>query len=220
VPAKESAIDGVLPPRAGSRPLLLIDIDGVVSLFGFPPDAGAGGQRPPSRAPRYSQSNRCPEGSFHAIDGVPHFLSTTAARHLLGLVSVFDPVWCSGWEEKADEYLPHLLGLPAGLPCLSFERDVGGANTPRAHWKIDAIDAYAGPLRPLAWLDDAFNDACHEWAKARRGPTLLVQTAPHAGLTEREAAQLTEWAESAGQASREGRQPRQAAREGLSRAES
>jgi hypothetical protein len=177
VPAKERITPGPGRPAAGSRPLLLIDIDGVISLFGFPPHSR-------------------PEGSFHAIDGMPHFLSTTAARHLLSLVSVFDPVWCSGWEEKADEYLPHLLGLPAGLPFLSFERNVGGAKTARAHWKIDAIDTYADPHRPLAWIDDAFNDACHEWGAARPGPTLLVQTAPHAGLTKHEASQLMEWADS------------------------
>jgi hypothetical protein len=178
------------------RPLLLVDIDGVISLFGFPPQAR-------------------PEGVFHSIDGIPHLLSTAAAAHLLDLVSVFELAWCSGWEEKANEYLPHLLGLPAGLPYLSFERDMramGGAGggggkaergvgasatetgTTRAHWKLEAIDAYAGPHRPLAWIDDAFNNACHEWARARPAPTLLVQTKPPTGLTEREAVLLREWA--------------------------
>ncbi|HEY7952255.1 MAG TPA: hypothetical protein VID70_04655 [Solirubrobacteraceae bacterium] len=137
-----------------------------------------------------------PPGAFHAIDGIPHFLSTEAAENLLGLVSVFDLAWCSGWEEKADEYLPHLLGLPAGLPFLSFERDVGGIGTARAHWKLDAIDAFAGPDRPLAWIDDAFNDACHEWAAVRPGPTLVVQTAPEVGFTQREALRLRQWADS------------------------
>lgn len=161
----------------GPRPLLLIDIDGVISLFGFEAEAR-------------------PEGSFHWIDGIPHFLSTAAAEHLLSLVSVFELTWCSGWEEKADEYLPHLLGLPTGLPCLSFQRDVGGATTPRAHWKLDAIDAHAGPQRALAWIDDAFNEACHEWSTARPGPTLLVQTAPQVGFTQREALRLARWADS------------------------
>jgi hypothetical protein len=151
---------------AGRRPLLLVDIDGVVSLFGFGAEAR-------------------PDGSFHSIDGIPHFLSSAAAEHLLALAPIFELVWASGWEEKANEYLPHLLGLPT-LPHLSFERSVGRAN---AHWKLDAIDAHAG-LRPLAWIDDAFNEACHEWARARSAPTLLVKTEPAVGLTEVERAEL------------------------------
>ena len=195
--SKERDSHGLRRAPAGSRPLLLVDIDGVISLFGFPPSAR-------------------PEGAFHSIDGIPHFLSTNAARHLLDLVSIFELVWASGWEEKADEHLPHLLGLPRALPCLSFRRDMHGmagadaeaegTGTTRAHWKLDAIEAFAGPHRPLAWIDDAFNDACHEWAKARLAPTLLVRTEPHEGLTQREAMQLTAWAGSEAVAQWEGPQ--------------
>ncbi len=130
-----------------------------------------------------------PEGAFHSIDGIPHFLSSGAAEHLLALAPNFELAWASGWEEKANEYLPHLLGLPT-LPYLSFDRAVGRTN---AHWKLDAIDAYAGEQRALAWIDDAFNEACHEWASAREGPTLLVETKPASGLTEREAQMLEHW---------------------------
>jgi hypothetical protein len=161
------------------RPLLMVDIDGVISLFGPPDEQG-------------------PKGSFHAIDGLPHFLSSTAAAHLLSLSGDFDLVWCSGWEEKAEEYLPHLLDLPAGLPFLRFER-MTGAPPARAgrsidgHWKLDAIDAYAGE-RALAWIDDAFDQSCHVWAAKRPAPTLLVETNPSLGLMSREARLLAEWA--------------------------
>jgi hypothetical protein len=164
------------PREEVSRPLLMVDIDGVISLFGGPSVAVADG------GPE--------EGSFHSIDGIPHFLSSSAAAHLLELSIVFDLVWASGWEEKADEHLPRLLGLPAGLPHLTFERSVGRSN---AHWKLDAIESYAAG-RPLAWLDDAFNDACHRWAEARMAPTLLVQAEPTRGLTGEEAALLGRWA--------------------------
>jgi hypothetical protein len=153
------------------KPLLLVDIDGVISLFG-------------------GEQLATKDGSFHSIDGMFHFLSAAAAAHLLDLEDQFELVWCSGWEEKANEHLPHLLGLPPALPYLSFERAVGRAN---AHWKLAAIDAYAGE-RPLAWIDDALNAACHEWAKARPAPTLLVETAPEHGLTAREAELLRVWA--------------------------
>jgi hypothetical protein len=154
-----------------TSPLLLIDIDGVISLFGFDP-----------REP--------PAGSFHTIEGIPHFLSATAPLHLLELAAIFELAWASGWEEKAEEYLPRLLDLPSGLPFLRFERSPGRSN---AHWKLAAIEEHAGS-RALAWIDDAFNDACHAWADARPAPTLLVQTAPERGLTPAEARMLVDWA--------------------------
>lgn len=156
------------------KPLLMVDIDGVLSLFGFA-----------SHAP--------PEGSWHSIDGIPHFLSGAAARHLLALASLFELVWCSGWEEKADEYLPYLLGLPRGLPHLRFERGTGAGESLLGHWKLAAIDAYAG-ARPLAWIDDCLDTACHGWASARPAPTLLVQTKPDTGITTEDAQTLAQWA--------------------------
>jgi hypothetical protein len=161
-------------PEMQAKPLLLVDIDGVISLWGFPMD-----MRPP--------------GTFAVIDGIPHFLSTPAAEHLLALQGAFELVWCSGWEEKADEYLPHLLGVPKGLPHLSFERSRADVSA-RAHWKLAAIDAFAGADRALAWVDDAFNEACHEWAAARSAPTLLVRTEPVSGLGDAHAAVLRAWA--------------------------
>jgi len=159
--------------RMRCKPLLLVDVDGVISLFGFTPDT-------------------CPPGSWHRIDGVAHLLSGEAAAHLLDLMSVYDLVWCTGWEERADEHLPVLLGLPR-LPWLSFDRNPGKGN---AHWKLAAIDAHCGD-RPAAWLDDALDHHCEEWARARseRGaPTLLMRTEPASGLTETERDALRAWA--------------------------
>ena len=160
-----------------SRPLLMVDIDGVISLFALPGASWA--------------DRQASEGSFHSIEGIPHFLSSIAAAHLHTLGAQFELVWASGWEEKAEEHLPHLLGLPAGLPFLRFARAVGKSN---AHWKLEAIDTFAA-RRALAWLDDAFNAACHDWAEARSAPTLLVQTEPEHGLTSREARRLAAWAQ-------------------------
>jgi hypothetical protein len=175
--------------------LLLVDIDGVISLFARQTQP-ASAPTAPSSAP--AAPSTAPAGaSLHSIDGMLHYLSADAARHLLSLARVFDLVWASGWEEKADEYLPHLLGVPAGLPFLRFapaaRRGSAGGLSVAAHWKLDAVDAYAGD-RALAWVDDAFNDACHAWAAARAAPTLLVPTVPERGLTEAEALQLEAWA--------------------------
>ena len=154
------------------RPLLLIDVDGVISLFGFDPA-------------------RRPAGRFETVDGIVHFISATAGEHLRRLCEAFEPAWCTGWEEKANEYLPHSLGLPGPFPCLSFDDSTpvfGG------HWKLAGIDSYAGPDRPVAWIDDAHDDRCGAWAAARPGPTLLVSTEPAVGLTGEHVEELLWWA--------------------------
>src|SRR5260370_9977673 len=166
-----------------SRPLLFIDVDGVISLFGFGLDLP-------------------PQGRFQTVDGVAHFISGTAGHHLLALGASFELVWCTGWEEKANEYLPHLLGLPGPLPYLTFEthyaRSPAGPPPPGSspggsrHWKLDAIEAHAGP-RPLAWLDDCHNEDCQVWAAARSAPTLLVSTEPSTGLVVDHVEELAAW---------------------------
>jgi hypothetical protein len=150
----------------------MVDVDGVVSLFGF------------------ALTER-PEGQFVMVDGIAHFLSAAAGKHLRTLSRSFELVWCTGWEEKANEYLPSALGLPKDLPYLTFEREV----TPtRAHWKLAAIDAYAGSDRPLAWIDDALEQQCYDWATGRPGPTRLVATSPAVGITADHVSELLAWA--------------------------
>jgi hypothetical protein len=186
-------------PRAEPRPLLLVDIDGVISLFG---------RRAAGSRERLAADGTPLDGSFHAIEGIPHFLSSTAAAHLLSLAALFELVWASGWEERANERLP-FLRFAAGVGTASAgaagpgsgaaapgSGGAAAAEAPQvtlAHWKLESVDAYARG-RPLAWIDDAFNAACHEWAAARASPTLLVATEPELGLTSREAALLAEWA--------------------------
>ena len=154
------------------KPLLLVDVDGVLSLWGFDPDAR-------------------PDGAFCTVDGTVHFLSAEAGRTLHDLSDAFVLVWCTGWEEKANEYLPFILGLPEEeFPCLLFQ---GRAVFGSAHWKLDAINEYAGD-RPAAWIDDNIDDTCRDWAKRRDAPTLLIQTEPSEGLSDEHVEELLEWA--------------------------
>ena len=154
------------------RPILFLDVDGVISLFGFP-----SGSRPP--------------GAFHSIDGIIHCIGDRAGDLLARLGERFELVWATGWEEKANEYLPHLLGLPADLPVLTFD---GRAVFGSAHWKLAAIDEYAGD-RPAAWIDDFVDDECRAWAERRAAPTLIVEAESAVGLTEEHVERLLRWAE-------------------------
>lgn len=158
-------------PATTHKPLLLVDVDGVISLWGFALDER-------------------PAGTFRMVDGIGHFLSAEAGEHLRALGDAFELVWCTGWEERANDHLVEALELPGSLPYLSFDE----MPQTRAHWKLGAIGAHVGEERPVAWIDDAHDEACAAWARARPGPTLLLTTHPAHGLTAAHAAELDAWA--------------------------
>ena len=159
-----------IPGRA-RKPLLAVDVDGVISLFGY--------DRPTEDAP----------GDFHLVDGMLHCISIATGPRLNRLAQTYDLVWATGWEDRANDHLPGILGVPS-LPYLTFD---GEARFGTAHWKLGPIDAYAGG-RPLAWIDDSFDASCYEWADGRESPTLLVPTDPGIGLEEGHVAALESWA--------------------------
>ena len=157
---------------ADERPVLALDVDGVISLFGF--------EGPLDEVP----------GRFHLIDGIAHCISDGAPAELARLGEVYELIWATGWEDRANDHLPHLLGLPNVLPCLRFD---GRARFGTAHWKLEALEEYAVG-RPLAWIDDSLDESCHEWAARRRWPTLLVPTRSDVGLTHEHTDTLLAWA--------------------------
>lgn len=66
-----------------------------------------------------------------------------------------------------------------------------------AHWKLAGIEDFAGD-RPLAWIDDSFDESCFEWSMAREtagSATLLVPTDPAIGIEEAHVGALEIWAE-------------------------
>jgi hypothetical protein len=153
------------------RPILAVDVDGVISLFGF--------EEPPDRS----------IARFELIDGMVHCISIAAGKRLRRLSDLYDLVWATGWEDRANDSLPVLLGIPE-LPYLSFD---GAARFGSAHWKLDPLQQYAQG-RALAWIDDSFDDSCYEWADAREAPTLLVPTESARGLEEAQTETLASWA--------------------------
>ena len=154
-------------------PILFVDVDGVISLFGYSFDDP-------------------PPGGYHYVDGIIHCLSASAGERLGRLAERFELVWATGWEERANEYLPRLLGLEApALPTLTFD---GRAVFGTAHWKVGAIDEYAGD-RPAAWIDDNLDERCERWARGRAASTLLVQTDPAVGIDEEHVERLLSWAD-------------------------
>lgn len=159
-------------PAGGSRPVLAVDIDGVISLFGFegaPPAEGA---------------------EMELIDGALHCILMPAGDRLRRLAEHFDPVWATGWE-RGGERISQLLGLPQ-WPGLSFTE---AARFGSADWKLEPLDRFARG-RPLAWIDDSLDEACYAWARDREKPTLLVEAEPDLGMQEVHVEALLGWARS------------------------
>jgi hypothetical protein len=160
------------PPDRGDKPVLAVDIDGVLSLFGFEGEPRVEG------------------AEMELIDGALHCISMAAGERLRRLADQFDPVWATGWE-SGGERMAQLLGLPP-WPALSFK---GAARFGSADWKLEPLDRFANG-RPLAWIDDSLDAACYEWARERREPTLLVEAEPDLGLQEVHVEALLGWARS------------------------
>ena len=157
------------------RPILAVDVDGVISLFGF--------EEPPPTS----------HARFEMIDGVVHCISLAAGERLHRLGEHYDMVWATGWEEKANDYMPNVLGMPE-LPFLSFGE---AARFGSAHWKLGPLERY-GEGRAVAWIDDSFDESCYEWARKRKEPTLLVPTESALGLEEMQTEALIAWARGLG----------------------
>jgi hypothetical protein len=153
------------------RPILALDVDGVISLFGF--------DGPLDQVP----------GRFHLIDGVAHCIPDETGPRILRLAEHFDLIWATGWEERANDRLPLILGLPQELPALTFG---GRAEFGTAHWKLEALAEYSGD-RALAWVDDSMDESCHAWASERQAPTLLVPCESDVGLTDAQVDAMIAW---------------------------
>lgn len=161
-------------PAENGRPILAVDIDGVVSLFGF------------------DEQPRGVGAEMELIDGALHCISMPAGERLGRLAADYEMVWATGWE-RGGERIAELLDLPR-WPALRFK---GALRFGSADWKLEPLGRYAQG-RPLAWIDDSFDEACYAWARSRREPTLLVDTEPEQGLQEVHVEALLGWARSLG----------------------
>jgi hypothetical protein len=141
------------------RPLLLIDVDGVLNPLAV---------EPPGHVPAGFVA--------HELDGLRVLLAREHGAWLTELAADFDPVWATSWEHDADRLIAELVGLPRGLPVINFESQTGWTT------KLPDVIRFVGD-RPLAWIDDVFGPAEHAWAGSRGVATLLIQTDHQVGLT-------------------------------------
>ncbi|MEA2170151.1 MAG: hypothetical protein QOF76_3451 [Solirubrobacteraceae bacterium] len=149
-----------------TKPLLLLDIDGVL----------------------------CPLGAI-TDDLVRVRVGEAAVRYdpatperLRRLGEAFRLVWATSWEDAANEELGPLLGLPP-LPFLRFDDDVELGES----YKLPAIRRYVGD-RAAAYVDDDMGNDTIAWAAARTAPTLVLPIQADRGLQDDHVAQLLRFA--------------------------
>lgn len=161
------------------RPLLLLDVDGVLNPF-----AASRNWLDDSdyRRSRISTST----GTY------PVWLDRSHGRMLRDVAERWnlELVWCTTWEHEANLFIGPKVGLPE-LPVIEF----GFTAT---KWKFNAVLKYAAG-RPLAWLDDDFGrhaDDEQVWFMERRGdlPTFLRHVDPRRGFNDEHRDAINGWA--------------------------
>lgn len=154
------------------RPLLLLDVDGVLALRQPPHD---GFDR---------HSVRSTAGDDHEV-----WLDPRHGDWLCLLSELFEIVWATGWEHDAPRLLGPLLSVPA-WPVLSF------SERPRLDRRLDKLPdvmAVAGD-RPVAWVDDDPGEAALDWVDRRANLTMVVTPSPDEGLRSTQVGELMDFA--------------------------
>ncbi|MGC7093937.1 HAD domain-containing protein [Amycolatopsis lurida] len=161
------------PARSG-RPLIAIDVDGVLAPELDGRSVPAGYQRHTYRGP--NSLGEPMETSVYLNPAHGRWFQALAARGA-------DLVWATTWRRQAAEFIAPRIELPVNMPVIEVGPYTG---TRFGHsLKHPAVAEFAAD-RPLAWLDDHFGGKDHGWAEERTAsglPTLLLPIPSAQGLS-------------------------------------
>ncbi|GAA2742557.1 MULTISPECIES: hypothetical protein [Kitasatospora] len=177
-------------PRPAGPPLLLLDVDGPLVPYTATPDRTPEGYlthwvKPASWVARHR--DRPPQ------DVPPLRLWLNPAHGPALLALPYRPVWCTTWQDEANEHLSPLLGLPR-LPYVPWPSMHHG-DPDGLHWKTRHLVAWAAG-RPFAWVDDEVEPQDAEWIAAHHpAPALTLPVDHRVGLRPADFVALARWAE-------------------------
>lgn len=180
------------------RPVLLLDIDGVLNLF------------PHFLEDRVTRQTQRQSALLSSTQKQPYSLDIPldAADLVDQLADYFELHWYTMWNEHARAVFTPLAGIRQQFD--HFECDwVGGLDalnaTDTPEWMRKAIWVAKTPLipehvgdRPFVWVDDDTTPVDSLWLEAHPevGEFLLITVEPHSGLTQDTVNEAIAWAQS------------------------
>jgi hypothetical protein len=162
------------PPSRPDRPLLLIDIDGVLNAF----DA--------RRLDRHQHQAQA--GAYVVVLDRRHpAWFRTLAEHA-------ELRWATMWQAQAASIFGSVADIGTDWPYLDFDsvwmhRTVGRTGVGVGGYKWPLIEQCGESGRPLVWIDDDMTDRHIAWAQRRDAegiPTMFIRPDPARGFTEDE----------------------------------
>lgn len=178
------------------KPVLLVDVDGVLNAYamGHNNYQRLGFRKVKVTIPATANSHS--ETYFLVV-------SDEQAKMLSSLRDDFDLVWCTSWNQWANEVISPLLSLPL-FPVLELDVTVPQDYVNNLHWKTKQVahafsegGAYSG--RRFAWLDDETTKRDRTWFNTLFGKDFhkLVLVNPGLGFTKDQRDALLIWKDKA-----------------------
>lgn len=189
-----------------TRPLLLLDVDGVLNVFGATGEEDAQYREDEVERHTVIIDPDVALGPFvnPAAVGVPFGIVLVKEHRswLSELAEHFDLAWATTWEHEANRLISPLLGLDR-LPVVEHSSVKPRFSWDAATWKLASIEKFVGG-RPWAWVDDSaysydnslFDEDDQDDGLDTEVPHLVIAPWHREGLAREHVDRLIKWAKS------------------------